>query len=71
MPTDTSNTPLHRSSDLLWGVLFIGLGLFRFYQIISGTQMSKLKIFMAVAVTVWGVFKIYAYFKTRRFQSIE
>lgn len=65
MSTDTPDTSSHRSSDLLWGILFIGLGSFRFYQILSGTQMSKWKIFMAVAIVVWGVFKIYSYFKTR------
>ncbi len=71
MSTDTSNTSPHHSSDLLWGILFIGLGLFRFYQIISGTPMSKFKIFMAVAIIVWGVFKLYVYFKTRGYKTME
>ncbi len=65
MAADTPNTSIHRSSDLLWGLLFIALGGFRFYQILSGMPMSKWRIFMAVAIVVWGVFKIYSYLKTR------
>lgn len=71
MSTNTPHTSTHRSSDLLWGVLFIVLGGFRFYQILSGTQMSKWRIFMSVAIVVWGVFKVYSYFKTKNIEAVE
>ncbi len=68
---ETPQTSPHRSSDLIWGLLFIVLGGFRFYQILSGTAMPKWRIAMAVAIIVWGVFKIYTYFKTRNFEAVE
>ena len=55
----------HRTSDLIFGIIFICLGSYRFYQLYLGEAMAKIRIFIGAAIFIWGVFKLYAYFKTK------
>lgn len=56
--------PKQRTYDLIFGLIFLGLGLYRMYQLYNGVVYSKFKIILGAFMLVLGVFKLYAYFKT-------
>ena len=65
---DYKNIPQHpkqRNYDLIFGLVFLALGSYRMFQLYSGVAFSKFKIIIGVFMLVLGVFKLYAYFKTK------
>lgn len=63
-----NNIPQHpkqRNYDLIFGLIFLALGSYRMFQLYSGVAFSKFKIIIGVFMLVLGVFKLYAYFKTK------
>ncbi len=57
--------PKQRNYDLIFGLVFLALGSYRMFQLYSGVAFSKFKIIIGVFMLVLGVFKLYAYFKTK------
>jgi|GEM_PF-3158874 len=57
--------PKQRLFDLIFGLLFLILGGFRMFELYRGVPYSKIKIIIGVFMFVLGVFKIYAFLKTK------
>jgi len=61
--------PSQRKFDLVFGLLFLALGGFRMFELYRGVAFSKFKIMMGVFMVVLGVFKLYAYLKTKALRN--
>ena len=61
--------PKQRQFDLTFGLLFLVFGSFRMFELYRGVYYSKIKIIIGVFMCVLGVFKIYAYFKTKAIKN--
>lgn len=57
--------PKQKQFDLIFGLIFFVVGFFHVIEMYRGVAYSKLKIIMNVFMLVLGVFKLYAYLKTR------
>jgi len=61
--------PKQRQYDLIFGLIFLAFGVYQMVELYIGVPYSKIKTIMGVFMLVLGIFKLYAYIRTRTIKN--